>query len=600
MTAALPRRDEVPLEATWNLASVYPDLAAWELAAQELEAAIPALAASSGRLGTSAAALLTLLRQAERLRMLAERIYVYASMCFDVDTTNQDAAALRGRAISLYVRLEAALAFVEPELLALGSARLDELRVAEPALVLYDHYLANLHRRAPHVRSGEVEGLLAQAGDPLSAAYSAYLMLAEGELRFADAVDSQGQGHPVATGTVEALLQSPDRALRQSAWASHQDGFLAFKNTLGAIYAGSVRADVFNARARNHASVLQSRLFGANIPQEVYDQVLDACRRHLPIWHRYWALKRRALGLERLEACDIFAPLAAPPRFSFVEASELLYQAFAPLGAEYVATVRAGLTSERWVDRYPNRGKLSGAYSGGSYGTHPFILMNYDGTLSSVSTLAHELGHSLHTWHACAAQPPIYARYGLFVAEVASNFNQALMRAHLLTQDLSREVEIAVIEEAMANFHRYLFLMPILSEFEQRVHTMAEAGESLTADAMSVIMHELFARGYGPDGQADPARDGIVWAQFPHLYEAYYVYQYASGIAAANVLAEEVLSGGPGAGKRYLACLRAGGSVYPLDALRIAGIEMTSPAPLDQAFAVLDRFVSRLERLVAA
>jgi oligoendopeptidase F len=598
MAAALPQRDDVPLEATWNLASVYPDLAAWELAAQELDAAIPTVAAASGQLGTSAATLLALLRRAERLRMLAERIYVYASMCFDVDTTNQDAAALRGRAISLYVRLEAALAFVEPELLALGSARLEELRAAEPALALYDHYLANLRRRAPHVRSGEVEGLLAQAGDPLSAAYSAYLMLAEGELRFADAVDSQGQRHPVATGTVEALLQSPDRALRQSAWASHQDGFLAFKNTLGAIYAGSVRGDVFNARARNHASVLQARLFGGNIPQEVYDQVLDACRRHLPIWHRYWGLKRRALGLERLEACDIFAPLAAPPRFSFAEASELLYQAFAPLGAEYVATVRAGLTNERWVDRYPNRGKLSGAYSGGGYGTHPFILMNYDGTLSSVSTLAHELGHSLHTWHACAAQPPIYARYGLFVAEVASNFNQALMRAHLLTQDLSREVEIAVIEEAMANFHRYIFLMPILSEFEQRVHTMAEAGESLTADAMSVIMHELFARGYGPDGQADPARDGIVWAQFPHLYEAYYVYQYASGIAAANVLAEEVLSGAPGARKRYLACLRAGGSVYPLDALRIAGIDMTSPAPLDQAFAVLDRFVSRLELLV--
>jgi oligoendopeptidase F len=596
MTTTLPHRNEVPLEATWDLASIYPEVTDWEADAHKLEAALPQLAAYAGRL-SEAAVLLELLELIQRLHVLAGRVYVYASMRFDTDTTDQAAAALRGRAISLYVRLEAALAFIEPELLALGM-RLDELRATEPALAPYAHYLGDLRRRAAHIRSGEVESLLAQVGDPLSAAYSAYLMLSEGELRFADAVDSHGQHHPVTTGTVEAMLQSPDRALRQSAWTSHQDGFLACKNTLGAIYSGSVRADVFRARARGHATVLDASLFGGNIPREVYDQVLDACRRHMPIWHRYWALKRHALGLEHFTAYDVFAPLAAPPGFSFSEASELLCEAFAPLGEAYVATVRAGLSNERWVDRYPNHGKLSGAYSSGSYGTHPFILMNYDHTLSSVSTLAHELGHSLHSWHACAAQPPIYARYGLFVAEVASNFNQALMRAHLLKQDLSREVEIAVLEEAMANFHRYLFLMPLLSEFEQRVHTMAEAGEPLTADNMSALMHELFVRGYGPEAATDPARDGIVWAQFPHLYECYYVYQYASGIAAANALAEEVLNGGVAARERYLSCLRAGGSLYALDALRLAGIEMTSPAPLDRAFAVLDRFVTRLEQLV--
>lgn len=597
MTRPLPPRHEVPLEATWNLTSLYPEVTAWEADAQALAAATPQLAQYAGRLA-EAQTLVALLEEAQRLYVLAGRVLLYASMNFDVDTTNQTAAALRGRAMSLYVALETAMAFVEPELLALETGRLPALQEHTPALARYAHYFANVQRRAPYVRSGEVERLLAQAGEPLSAAQSAYVMLVEGELRFAEATDSQGQRHQVATGTVDALLQSPDRTLRQQAWASHQDGFLAFKNTLGAIYNGSVRGDVFQARARGHATALDASLFTNNIPREVYALVLDACQRHLPIWHRYWALKRRALGTERFEACDLFAPLASPPQYTFAEATELLCTAFAPLGEAYVAAVRAGLSHERWVDRYPNQGKLSGAYSSGTYGTHPFILMNFDGTLSGVSTLAHELGHSMHTWHATAAQPPIYANYTIFVAEVASNFNQALMRDHLLKQNLSREVEVAVLEEAMSNFHRYLFLMPLLAEFEQRVHTLAEANEPLTAEGMSAIMHELFVRGYGPEGYADPARDGIVWAQFPHLYACYYVYQYASGIAAANALAEVVLQGGIEERERYLACLRAGGSVYPLDALRLAGLDLTSPEPLDRAFGVLDRFVSRLEELV--
>lgn len=597
MTNSLPQRHEVVLEDTWDITSVYADQAAWEADANALTAALPGLAQYLGRLD-DAATLLALFEEAQRLYVLAGRVLLYASMRFDVDTTDQAAAALRGRAISLYVSLESAIAFVEPELLGLGAERLAVLRASVPALERYDHYLANLLRRGPYVRSAEIERLLAQVRDPLSACYSAYLMLAEGELRFAEAQDGQGQRHQVAPGTIDALLQSPDRVLRQQAWTSYQDGFLAFKNTFGAIYSGSVRTDVFNAHARGHASALEASLFHNNIPRSVYAQVLDACQRHLPIWHRYWALKRRALGLERLTAYDLFAPLAAPPQYTFDEAVALLCEAFAPLGEAYVAAVRNGLSHERWVDRYPNQSKQSGAYSSGSYGTHPFILMNYDGTLGSVSTLAHELGHSLHTWHANATQPPIYANYTLFVAEVASNFNQALMRAHLLKQNLSREVEIAVLEEAMANFHRYLFLMPLLSEFEQRVHAIAEAHEPLTADGMGAIMHELFVRGYGPDGYADPARDGIVWAQFPHLYSCYYVYQYASGIAAANALAELVLHGDSAARERYLDCLRAGGSLYPLEALRRAGIDMTTPQPLEQAFGVLDRIVSRLEQLV--
>lgn len=600
MSVSLRRRADVPATESWDLESVYPSREAWEEAAQALEAALPELDSFRGRLAESSAVLLALVKRAQELEVAASRLYTYASMAFDVDTTDQAAAGLRDRAIGLVSRLYAALAFIEPELLAADPASIDALLAEEPALQTYAHYFNDLRRRAPHVRSGEVEQLLAQSREPLSATASAYLLLAEGDLRFADAHDSSGAAVPVATGTVDKLLQSSDRTLRRSAWVSFQDGFLAFANTFGALYAGSVRADVFQARARGHASALEASLFSSNIPLAVYENVIDACNRHLPIWHRYWEVRRRALGLDRLEACDIFAPLAPAPRIPYAEGVEMVLAAVAPLGEEYVAVARAGLTSERWVDIYPNRGKASGAYSGGGYDTRPFILMNYDDTLVSVSTLAHELGHSMHTWHANRAQPPLLAGYSLFAAEVASNFNQALLRASLLADRPAPEREIAIIEEAMSNFHRYLFLMPILSQFEQRAHARAEAGEPLTAEVMSADLAALFERGYGPAVQVDPARDGIVWAQFPHLYSAFYVYQYASGIAAANALAGGVLRGEPGARERYLSFLSAGGSRYPLDALRLAGIDMASPEPMDRAFAVLEGFVSRLEELVGA
>ncbi|MFV9507133.1 MAG: oligoendopeptidase F [Oscillochloridaceae bacterium umkhey_bin13] len=598
MAAPLLTRTEVPLEHTWDLASVYLDLAAWEADARVLEAALPELAAMAGKLTASAANLQAMFTLSERLQVLVRRLFVYAGMNFDVDTTNQAAAGLRDQAFGLFSRLMATAAFIEPELLAADPARLEALLAEEPALAIYQHYLVELRRNASHIRSAEVEGLLAQASDPLRTAYSAFQVLAESDLRFAPATDSTGTSYEVSTSTFNTLLASPDRTLRQNAWLSHQDAFLAFKNTFGTIYGGSVRGDVFQARARNFPSTLAQKLFANNLPQAVYDNVISACNRHLPIWHRYWDLRRRALGIETLTAYDVFAPLTSPPNYPYADAADLICEAMTPLGEEYVTTARAGLTHQRWVDIYPNRGKTSGAYSGGGYDTHPFILMNFDGGLPDVSTLAHELGHSMHSWYTCKHQPLVYAGYSLFVAEVASNFNQALLRGHLLAQQPSREVEIAILEEAMNNFHRYLFLMPILSQLEQYAHEQVESGQPITADLLGARLADLFQRGYGPAATVDPDRDGIIWAQFPHLYEAYYVYQYASGIAAANALAADLLAGVPEARERYLRFLSAGSSLYPLEALAVAGIDMTDPAPMDRAFAILDQYVSRLEGLV--
>ncbi len=598
ITTALPRREEVAPEHTWDLTHIFADISAWEADARRVEGELPSLAQFQGRLGESALTLLAWFVAWEDLRVAAYKLLSYALMFFDEDTANQEAAALRDRAVGLSARFLAVAAFAEPELLTVDPARVASFLTDEPPLSIYGHYLNNLWRRRDYVRSAEVEQLLAAAGEVLNTPSSAYQMLADGDLRFADATDSAGGRYQVARGTISELLQSEDRQLRKSAWESYADAFLSLRNSFGALYAGSVKSDVFLAQSRGYASALEASLSASNVPQAVYDTVIAACNRHLPIWHRYWDIRRRALGLTQMEPCDIFAPLATSPVVSYADAVDMICAGMIPLGDEYVRVARIGLTSERWVDIYPNQGKADGAYSGGGYGTPPFILMNYGDNLISMSTLAHELGHSMHSWYTNRVQPAIYSDYTLFVAEVASNFNQAMVRSHLLSQGGPRELQIGLIEEAMANFHRYLFVMPILSQFEQQVHAWAEAREAVTAERMGQLLASLFAHGYGPAVSVDTARNGVVWAQFSHLYSNFYVYQYASGIAAANALADGVLHGEEGAAARYLQFLAAGGSRYPLDALALAGIDMTTPAAMDRAFGVMAGFVDRLERLI--
>ncbi len=599
-TTALPRREEIGREHTWDLTHIFADSAAWEAEARRVEGELLGLAQFQGRLGESAPTLWAWFVAWSDLRVAAYKLLCYALMSFDEDTTNQEAAALRDRAIGLSARFSAAAAFAEPELLAVDPTRVAAFLTDEPALGMYHHYLNNLWRRRDHVRSAEVEQVLAAAGEALSTPSSAYQMLADGDLCFADATDSAGVHYHVARGTIGELLQHEDRQVRKSAWESYADAFLSLRNSFGALYAGSVKSDVFLAQSHGYATSMEASLSASNVPQAVYDTVIAACNRHVPIWHRYWEIRRRALGLTQMEPCDIFAPLAASPVVSYAEAVDMICAGMAPLGDEYVRVARIGLTSERWVDIYPNQGKADGAYSGGGYGTPPFILMNYGDNLISMSTLAHELGHSMHSWYTNRVQPAVYSDYTLFVAEVASNFNQAMVRGHLLAQDSPRELQIGLIEEAMSNFHRYLFVMPILSQFEQQVHTWAEAGEAVTAERMGRLLADLFAHGYGPAVHVDVARNGIIWAQFSHLYSNFYVYQYASGIASANALADGVLRGEEGAVTRYLQFLSAGGSRYPLDALALAGIDITTPAAMDRAFEVMAGFVDRLERLVDA
>jgi oligoendopeptidase F len=388
--------------------------------------------------------------------------------------------------------------------------------------------------------------------------------------------------------------------VRRTAWESYADAHLAFKNTMANSLAAGIKQDVLRARVRRYDSSIEAALFPNNIPLAVFHNLIDVFKRNLPTWHRYWRLRRKALGVETLHEWDIKAPLAdAKVNVPYAQAVDWICAGMAPLGEEYVTVLRRGCLQERWVDIYPNKGKRLGAFSYGGPGTHPFIMMSYNDDLFSASTLAHELGHSLHSYLSWQTQPLIYARYTLFAAEVASNFNQALVRDHLLRTQTERDFQIGVIEEAMSNYHRYFFIMPTLARFELELHERAERGQPLTADSFTGLMADLFAEGYGDDLVLDRQRTGSTWAQFStHLYSNFYVYQYATGIAGAHALAKGILDKQEGAVDRYLEFLRAGGSRYPLDALASAGVDLRSPEPVEIAFGLLADYVERLEKLL--
>jgi oligoendopeptidase F len=470
----------------------------------------------------------------------------------------------------------------------------------EPKLAVYRHYFDMLRRRKEHVRSPDVESLLAMVSDALDTPRNTHSLLADADLHYGS-VETDGGPVEVAAGTLGALLRDTDINVRKTAWENYADGFLAHKNTFASCIAGGVKRDVFYARARNYPTALEAALAQTHIPREVYDNILETSQRKLPVWHRYWSVRRRALGLDMLHPYDIFAPIAKEqPTLSYEQSVEMICEGMGPLGEEYCAPMRKGMLEDRWVDVYPNQGKRAGAYSSGFYGTNPFILMSYTNNLESMSTLAHEIGHSMHSYLSRQNQPQVYARYGIFAAEVASNFNQAMVRSNLLKNNQDPQFQISVIEEAMYNFHRYFFLMPILARFELEIHTRVERGEALTADSMIKLMADLFREGYGPEMEIDEPRVGITWAQFStHMYLNFYVYQYATGIAAATALASKVVNEGPQAADSYMKFLSSGGSMYPLDLLKVAGVDMTSPEPVESAFDVLEGYVERLEQLAA-
>ncbi len=594
----IPSRSEVDIRYTWNNTSVFATVEAWTAELATLAAELDGIRQWQGRLSEGPSVLADAFQAMEAYQMRVEKALVYAMLTESVDRTDQAATARAGQAGSFAGQVWGATAFLQPELLAIGREQLTEWMAAEPRLKHYAHFFDDLFRRQAHVRSKEVEEVLGMAADAFQGANSTFSKLTDSDFKFAPVV-AGGETMPVTQGTIDDLLNSPDRAIRRAAWERYHDQYLAYKNTLTGNLATSIKQNVLAARVRRYDSTLEMALFDDNIPTAVFHNLLDTFKRHRPVWHRYWEVRRRALGVDSLHTYDIWAPLTTEkPHVPYEQAVEWIAAALSPLGEEYTGRLRRGCLEDRWVDVYPNEGKSAGAFSWGCPGTHPFIVMSYTDDANSMGTLAHELGHSMHSWLSWENQPRVYADYSLFAAEVASNFNQAMLRAYLLEQDIDPQLKIAVIEEAMANFHRYFLEMPTLALFEWEMHKREETGGGLTADDMIAWLADLFAESYGAAAVVDRERDGIRWATFGHLYADYYVYQYATGISGANALARRVLSGQTGAAEDYLGFLSAGGSRYPLDALRLAGVDLTQPEPVETAFEVLEGLIDRLESLV--
>jgi len=525
---------------------------------------------------------------------------MYAGFSYAVDTTDQHAAGMRGKAQGMYGEVLSAVSFLQPEILTIGREKFEAWMKESGKLATYQHYFDDLFRKQAHVRSAEVEELLGLATDPLQGSSNSSSMLTNADFKFKPTKDSKGNVLDLTQGTISNLMHNPDRKARRIAYENYMDKYIEHKNTLASNLAHSIKANVFYTRARRHKSTLSASLFDLNIPTDVFHNLIETFRKNLPVWHRYFEIRRKALGLRKLAYYDMWAPIGKKKvKVPFESGVDMICESLAPMGQEYVEIVRRGCLQDRWVDLYPNQGKMEGAFSYGTQGTHPFINMSYTDEVTSMSTLAHELGHSMHSYLTWKHQPFIYTDYSLFVAEVASNFHQAMMRGHLFNTVKDKNFQISLIEEAVGgNFFRYFFQMPTLARFELETHQRAERGDPLTADSMVDLMADLFAEGFGPNFDMDRQRVGITWSTFGHLFSDYYVYAYATGISGAHAFAGKILRGEPNAVENYLGFLRSGNSDYSLNVLKKAGADLTTPQAVEETFAVMESYIDRLEKLL--
>ncbi len=596
--SSLPLRSTIDKSYTWNAESVFATSEAWSAEVDSILLSLPEIKKLEGIL-KDAASLLRAFETIEELMARMSRAYVYAGFSYAVDTTDQQAAAMSGKAQGLYGQVMAAAAFLNPEILAIGQKKLKQWMKDEPRLAAYEQFFSNLFRKQEHVRSGEVEEIIGMLADPFGGAGEASSLLRNADMKIPSIKDKDGNEVELSESVILNLMGKGDRDARRESWGNYHATLHSYRNTLAANLATSIKQNVLLSRVRRHSNALEMMLYEHNIPVEVFHNLLATFKKHLPTWHRYFEIRRKALGVETLEPYDMWAPLIPThPKVPYTQAVEWIAEGLLPMGKEYIGILRNGALEERWVDIYPNKGKRSGAFSWGAPGTHPFIMMSYSDEVFSVSTLAHELGHSMHSYLTWQNQPFVYADYSLFAAEVASNFHQAMVRAHLLKTKTDRDFQIAVIEEAMSNFYRYFFTMPTLARFELETHTRVENGQPLTADSLIELMADLFSEGYGGKVNVNREHVGMTWSRFGHLFSDYYVYAYATGIAGAHALAKRVLNNEPHAVENYLGFLKAGNSDYPLDVLKRAGVDLTTPEPVDAAFAVMADYVDRLEKLL--
>jgi len=606
LTVVAQERDraKVPDQYKWNLADIYPNDAAWRAQKDAVETALSDLRQYKGRLASSPATLADALDKLFTLDKQLSRVAVYASLLADQDTRDSGHQGMRQEMSQLASTFGAESAYIEPEVLRFPDGTVARHLAAEPRLKPYAFYLQDIARRAPHTLSENEEKILANLGPLAGSPSNTFNILSNADFPYPTVTLSDGKSATIDQAGFTLLRGVPNRADREKVMSSFFTALGAFRRSFGTTINGEVQKVLLTVKTRNYPSAVASQLDGPNIPVSVYTRLIDGVNQQLPVFHRYLKLRKRIMGLDTLHYYDLYAPLVGSVKLDYTpeEAQSHVLAAVAPLGSEYQSVIQRAF-KERWIDLFPTEGKRSGAYSnGGVYDVHPYMLINYNGHYDDVSTLAHELGHTMQSYFSNRTQPYPLAGYPIFVAEVASTFNESLLIDHMLKTIKDPDTRLSLLGNYLENIKATVFRQTQFAEFELRMHEMAQKGQPITGEALAKLYLDITKRYYGHDQGVCVVDDYIAneWSYVPHFYRDFYVFQYATSFTASAALAEKVKAGDPDARKRYLAFLSAGGSKYPIDLLKDAGVDMTTDEPLTLTMKEMNRVMDEMERLIAS
>ena len=596
----LPLRKEVPVEETWRLEDIYATDEEWEKEFEEVKKLSAHAAEYQGKLAEGAATLYKALDFQDKLLSRLGKLYTYAHMRYDQDTTNSFYQGFDGRIKNLYAEAASSLSFIVPEILSIEEATIKGFLEEKEELKLYEKALEEINLQRPHVLSAEQEALLAQASEVLDASSNTFGMLNNADLEFPSIQDENGEEVEVTHGRYSRFLESGDQRVRHDAFMAVYETYGKFKNTFASTLSGTVKNHTFNAKVRNYKSARHAALSANNIPEQVYENLVETINEYLPLLHRYIKLRKKVLGVEELHMYDLYTPLVKDVKMevSYEEAKEYMLKGLAPLGEEYASILKEGLEN-RWVDVHENKGKRSGAYSSGAYGTNPYILMNWQDNVNNLFTLAHEFGHSVHSYYTRKFQPYPYGNYSIFVAEVASTCNEALLNDYLLKTITDEKKRLYLLNHYLEGFRATVFRQTMFAEFEHLIHEKAQNNEALTAELFTQEYYALNKKYFGEENITIDEEIGLEWSRIPHFYYDYYVYQYATGYSAATALSKQILEEGKPAVERYIGFLKAGSSDYPIEVLKKAGVDMTSKTPIINACKVFEEKLNEMESLLS-
>ncbi len=592
----IPKREEIPEEYTWNLADMYADDAAWSAEYEALKALPERIAAYAGRLGEGAQTLLEFFRLEDEADVRLGMLLGYASCKSDQDTGNAVYLDMRGKAVGIYVAASSAAAFATPEIIAIPEEKIAQFFTAAPELGVYRRSIYRIRRMAAHTLSAAEETLLAAAGEMAQTPDNVCSVFRNADLSFPAVKDAAGAEHALTNETFVPLLESADRVLRENAFRTYYSRLGEYRNTVAATLDGQFKQLRFFAQARKYPTTLAAALDATEVPQEVYTNLIEAVHANMDKMYRYVALRKKLLGVDELHMYDVYTPIVpdAAEKIGYAEAKATVLDALAVLGADYTALLEKGF-SERWIDVYENQGKRGGAYSSGSSRPHPYVLLNHKDTLDSMFTIAHEMGHALHSWHSCKHQPVCTSDYVIFVAEVASTCNEVLLMRYLLGRTQDKRERAYLINHFLDQFKGTVYRQTMFAEFELEMGRMSEAGAALTADALCEKYLALNKLYFGPDMVSDD-EIALEWARIPHFFYDYYVFQYATGFSAAVAIANRILAEGESAVADYKRFLSAGSSADPISLLKIAGVDMSTAGPVDSALALFGELIDELEK----